>query len=218
MENPIISIKLFNSIENYISTIIKEFSQIPEERKAVLHSLTEYIRSKKTENKPVQLTFICTHNSRRSHLSQIWAQIAAHYYGIQDVKTYSGGTEATAFNPRAVKAIVKAGFQIKQTGDHTNPTYLIKFTEDLPPIKAFSKVYNEAGNPKKDFAAIMTCSQADEACPFITGADVRIPIMYEDPKEFDGTEQEEGKYDERTRQIATELFYAFSLVNKSERE
>lgn len=212
METPLAAPTLYRPIGSYISSIQKEFIQIPQERKELLKELADYIGSKTKADKPVKLTFICTHNSRRSHISQIWAQTAAYYYGIQGVETYSGSTEATAFNPRAVKAMAKAGFNIEKTGDEKNPVYQVKFTDDMVPVKAFSKVYDGEGNPTKDFAAIMTCSQADETCPFIPGADERIAIPYDDPKEFDGTPQEEVKYDERTRQIAREIFYAFSLV------
>lgn len=214
METPLATPVLYSPIQTYISTITKEFNSIPKERKELLNELAGYIESKTIANKPVKLTFICTHNSRRSHISQIWAQTAAYYYSVKGVETYSGGTEATAFNPRAVKAMSKVGFEIEKSGEEENPTYLVKYTEEATPIKAFSKVYDGEGNPRKAFAAIMTCSQADETCPFIPGADERIAIPYDDPKAFDGTLEEEAKYDERTRQIAREIFYAFSLVKQ----
>jgi protein-tyrosine-phosphatase len=204
---------MFPSLQNYLTYVTAEFDQISEERKLTLQKLTEYVRSKVTANQPARLVFICTHNSRRSHLSQIWAQLAAHYYGIPGVGTYSSGTEATAFNPRAVKAMRKAGFQIEGAGSETNPVYALKWSEEAAPIKAYSKVYDAEGNPTRDFAAVMTCSEADRNCPFIPGAEMRLPLPYHDPKDFDSTPQEEAQYDERTRQIAKEIFYAFSLVN-----
>lgn len=214
METPIATPNLYSPIQSFISSFQKEFDQISEERKEVLKQLAQYIELKIKVKEPVKLTFICTHNSRRSHISQIWAQTAAYYYGITGVETYSGGTEATAFNTRAVKAMSKVGFKIEKSVDENNPLYLVKFTEETTSIKAFSKTYNGAGNPKKVFATIMTCSHADEACPFILGADARIAIPYDDPKEFDGTPQEEAKYNERTREIARDIFYAFSQVKK----
>lgn len=203
---------LYHSLESYIQTIVKEYALIQPERKETLLALTDYIRLRIKNNQAVKLIFICTHNSRRSHISQIWAQVAAFYFGIPEVETFSGGTEATAFNPKAVDAIQRAGFKINKSGERENPLYLVKFGDSVPAIKAFSKVYDQESNPAKNFAAIMTCSQADEACPFIAGADKRMPIPYDDPKEFDGTAYEAIAYDERTRQIARELFYAFSLV------
>ena len=61
----------------------------------------------------------------------------------------------------------------------------------------------------------MTCSTADEGCPFIAGAEKRFPIRYDDPKTFDGTELMNEKYTERSLEIASEMFYVFSqLKNK----
>ncbi len=205
--------KLLGSLQQYVNTITREFDQIPAERKELLQKLTDYIQAKVTAHEPIQLTFICNHNSRRSHLSQLWAQTAAYYYGVPKVQAYSGGTEATAFNPRAVKAVEKAGFRVEKNGDDQNPAYLVSYSEEQPPVKAFSKVYDQGGNPTSGFGAVMTCTHAEENCPFIPGA-TRISLPFDDPKEFDGTSQEEAKYDERTRQIGREIFYAFSQVSQ----
>lgn len=197
-------------IIKYIDSLEKRFDEIPEERKELLSSLTKYINNKVKNNSIVNLTFICTHNSRRSHMSQIWAQTAADYYEIPNVKCYSGGTEATAFNPRAVKAVRKVGFKIEQNDESENPTYLVHFSEGKEPLQCFSKVYNDEFNPNKDYAAIMTCSDADENCPVVFGAEERFPIRYEDPKEFDDTELEELKYLERFEQIGIEMLFVFN--------
>ena len=124
---------------------------------------------------------------------------------------FSGGVEVTAFNERAAASIKRAGFQVTST-DTENPKYEISFGESHAPILAFSKLYNDTINPTSDFAAIMTCSDADENCPFIPGADARIPLRYEDPKAFDNTDKEETMYDERSLQIASELLYVFSQL------
>jgi hypothetical protein len=58
----------------------------------------------------------------------------------------------------------------------------------------------------------MTCSEADKNCPVVRGAAVRVALPYEDPKVADGTPAEAARYDERSRQIATEMFYLFSEV------
>ncbi|MDJ1482999.1 protein-tyrosine-phosphatase [Cytophagaceae bacterium YF14B1] len=207
--------QLFTSLQLYVDGLIQEFDQIPAERKVLLSNLTHYIQSCINQRKEVALTFICTHNSRRSHLSQIWAQTAAFYYAILNVSTYSGGTEATAFNPRAVKAIKKAGFQVEAEDDTDNPVYLVRFAADQTPIKAFSKIYDQGGNPFRHFGAVMTCTHADENCPYIPEA-TRISLPFDDPKAFDDTPLEETKYEERTRQIGREIFFAFSLVKVSE--
>lgn len=201
---------LYNKLAEKIKVLKNSFNTIPEERKKLLNEFSEYITNKLRDGKEVNLVFICTHNSRRSHISQIWAQTAAEYYGIPNIKCYSGGTEATAFNPLAVKSLQKAGFEIEKKDDSDNPVYLVYYSNEGEPVECFSKVYSDKYNPQKDFAAIMTCSDADANCPVVFGAEARFPIHYEDPKEFDGTELEEEKYDERVEQIGREMLFAFS--------
>lgn len=75
---------------------------------------------------PTELTFICTHNSRRSHMGQIWAQAAAWHFGLNDVRTFSGVTEATAFNPRAVRALRELGVAIDVSQEADNPVYTVQ--------------------------------------------------------------------------------------------
>jgi arsenate reductase len=159
------------------------------------------------------LTFVCTHNSRRSHLSQIWAQVAADYYGVSGLETYSGGTEATAFNPRAVAALQRCGLKIVVDDPSlANPRYLVSTSDSSRTQVCFSKVYNESPNPTQGYCAVMTCSQADEACPVVMGCDLRMPIRYDDPKVADDTEFEAQRYDERAAQICTEMLYMLWLV------
>ncbi len=206
------NLTLYASVAKNIETYTKEFDQIPEERKKALKKLALFVESKVKAGEKAELIFICTHNSRRSHISQIWAQTAAVYYGVPNVTTYSGGTEATAFNPRAVKAMEEVGFKIKKISEGTNPIYEVRFSDDAIAVKAFSKKYDGKGNPKSGFGAVMTCSQADQNCPVVSGATVRIATPYDDPKEFDGTPQEAAKYTERVHQIGREIIYAFSLI------
>ncbi len=205
---------MYPELKEYIEELLEEVQLIPEGRKELLAQLATYIREKKGNGHPVALNFICTHNSRRSHLSQIWAATAATYYGIDGITSYSGGTEATAFNPRAVAAMERAGFQIDNPGGN-NPRYRVSFSPDEPALECFSKTYDDPFNPQKAFAAIMTCSDADENCPFIPGAEFRLPLTYDDPKEADNTPEETDRYDERVRQIGRELFYAMQLAPKS---
>lgn len=201
-------------LKNYIDARIVEFSNISAERKTELREVAEYVQRKLGDGQTPRLTFICTHNSRRSHMSQLWAAVAAGFYGFENVETFSGGTEATAFNPRAVAALQRAGMLIESDQLATNPHYSVKFASSGMLQTCFSKVYNEQPNPTEHYCAIMTCSQADEACPIVAGADERIAIPYEDPKVADGTLEEAAKYDERSAQIAREMLYLFSLVKR----
>jgi len=203
--------KLFSKIENTIKRL--QIETISKERKAILQPLTDFIQHKVAHQQEIRINFICTHNSRRSHLSQVWAQTMANYFNIKNVFCYSGGTEATALFPMVAETLRNSGFQIQQISKNENPVYSIKYADDEHPIIGFSKKLDDDFNPKSNFAAIMTCSQADGGCPFIAGAEKRIPITFEDPKVFDNTAQQAEKYKERSLQIATELFFVFSQIN-----
>lgn len=199
-----------------INELIQELKpdNISAERKKTLQPLIDLIQDKTANNQEIRINFICTHNSRRSHLSQVWAQTMATYFNIKNVNCYSGGTEATALFPMVAETLKNQGFQIQKLSDTSNPVYAIKFSENEHPVIGFSKSYEDSFNPASQFAAIMTCSQADGGCPFIAGAEKRVPITFEDPKAFDNTPQQAEKYAERSIQIATELFYIFSQINK----
>ena len=185
-------------------------NKIPAERKRVLAPLIAYTHQKLVAQKPIHLHFICTHNSRRSQLAQVLAQTIGYYYGVK-LTCYSGGTKATAFNDQAVQALVNIGFQIEQKGT-SNPHYLCSYSEAQSPVITFSKKFDDPTNPTRDFAAIMTCSEADQNCPFIPGAEQRIPIRYEDPKLYDGTTEAAHQYANTARQIAREMLFVFSQV------
>lgn len=202
---------VFSKIEDTINTL--DVASIPADRRMDLQALIDYIQLKVEKKEEVRLNFICTHNSRRSHLSQVWAQVVASHFGIPKVFTYSGGTEATAMFPFVGKTLKEQGLDIITLSDGKNPVYALKFGENFHPIIAFSKTYDHSFNPVSHFAAIMTCSHADDNCPFIPGAEKRIPITYDDPKAFDGTPRQAEKYTERSLQIATELFYVFSKIS-----
>ena len=203
---------MYPKFEKSIKEIKGQIREIPAERKEVLDALAEFIQTKVDKNETAKLTFICTHNSRRSHMSQIWAATAAADYGLGDrVATYSGGTEATAFNPRAVKAMKEMGFRIEAEGED-NPVYTVKYSDEAPAMDCWSKVFEDPANPSQGFAAVMTCSHADEACPIVPGAEARFSIPYEDPKAADNTPEEAERYLERSEQIASEMFYVFSKI------
>ncbi len=198
---------MFDKIKEQISQLT--IDDISEERKLILNELVAYIKQKQSENNVIQLNFICTHNSRRSHLTQLWAQTMANYFGIKNVYCYSGGTEATAMFYKVAETLVEQGFQINKKDDTTNPVYEVYYDELASPILCFSKTFDDPFNPDTNFAAIMTCSSADEACPYIPGATKRIPIRYEDPKAYDNTPEMDAKYRERSLEIAREMKYVF---------
>lgn len=197
--------ELLPNIKEIILTL--DVNGISDKRKAVLIPLINYLKDKISNNQPIALNFICTHNSRRSHLSQVWTQTLAFHLGIKNIGCYSGGTEATAMFPVAVETLKNMGFDIHKLSQTENPVYSIKYANNIHPVIGFSKTFDDTFNPKSNFGAIMTCSSADKGCPIVVGSDGRFPITYEDPKAFDNTPQQLEKYRERSIQIATEMLY-----------
>jgi len=200
---------------NLVETIEQVQKQnISEERKTILQPLIDFVQQKVANKQEISLNFICTHNSRRSHLSQIWAQVASAYFNIPNVHCYSGGTEETALFPKVSETLTNQGFSIFKIADNNNPVYAIKYSDNALPVIGFSKKYDSPFNPISAFAAIMTCSQADSGCPFIAGAEKRIPITFEDPKISDNTPEQSKVYTEKSLQIAGEMFYIFSKISR----
>jgi arsenate reductase (thioredoxin) len=203
---------MYQAIQTCCEKLSHEFGGIPPGRKALLETLSRYITEKRKKNESVNLVYICTHNSRRSHFGQVWAAVAAARYKIANVHAFSGGTEATAFNVNAINALKRAGFKIETRDQNNNPVYKVYYSEQENPVECFSKTYDHPANPARKFAAIMTCGEADENCPLIPGSELRVVTTYEDPKAYDSTHLRDSKYDERCRQIALETLYAFSKV------
>lgn len=201
--------KLIEVINNKI-----DVHSISEERKTIMQPLIDFVQQKASNGQDINLNFICTHNSRRSHLSQVWAQVASAHFNIPNVHCYSGGTKETALFPKVAETLTNQGFNIFKIADTNNPVYAIKYSDNALPVIGFSKKYDSPFNPVSTFTAIMTCSQADGGCPFIAGAEKRIPITFEDPKISDGTTEQTNVYAERSLQIATEMFYVFSMIKK----
>ncbi len=195
---------------------IQELKTIPiaSQRKKLLQALLNYIQEKVTANQEIQINFICTHNSRRSHFSQIWAQTLANYFKVEKVFCYSGGTQTTALYPTVLKTLQHSGFVIETLAQTENPIYAIKYAANAHPIIGFSKKLDATFNPKSNFAGVLTCNAAEEVCPLVPGAELRIPITYIDPKAFDTTAEEAAKYQERSMQIASEMYYIFSQIKQ----
>jgi len=198
----------YPTLENYISKLSTESKKVSNERKQILFDLAQGISTDLKTQKKSSITFICTHNSRRSHFAHIWAASLAAFFWIEQVQCYSGGTEATALHQNTVAALRRAGFRINLSSDEQeyNPKYILSYSDECKPEQCYSKVYNEAPNPSTAFRAVMTCSEADENCPIVYGASARHSLTYEDPKISDNTVKETLTYDQRCLQIATELW------------
>lgn len=192
-----------------------DINEVSEDRKKLLQPLVTFITEKMQSEDSIILNFICTHNSRRSHLSQIWAQVMASYYNVQNVLSYSGGTEATQVFPKIIETLQKQGFEILKLSAGSNPVYAIKYSHGNPAIIGFSKLYHDAFNPRENFAAVLTCDSASKNCPIVMGADIRIPLSFEDPKISDGTPQMDHTYMEKSLEIAREMKYVFLMASKA---
>ena len=206
---------MYPTLTTHIKNIIQGFSSIGNNRKILLDQLAASISQQLYIKEAAKLIFICTHNSRRSQLAEIWAKQAAEYYGLKTISTYSGGTESTAIYPTAIAALEKVGFDITKTSSLSNPKYQIQFREYANHQIFFSKKYTNEFNPQDGFLAIMVCSDADEKCPIVLGAIERISLPYIDPKIADGTTEETRIYEARSLEIATELFYVMQEVKKN---
>ena len=202
---------LYPHIKQRCQSHIQHFDAISEQRKEALSKLSEAIQIKKNANESIDLVFVCTHNSRRSVLGEIWGAIAAQYFGLSNLKTFSGGTVATAIHPNTIKCLVVNGLQIQSSGIDENPEYVIGYGESLSNT-TLSKTFDADSNPQSSFIAVMTCEEAAKNCPFVPGATTRISLTYDDPKQFDGTFEEWKGYLQRSEQIARELLYVFSLI------
>ncbi|HAS46492.1 MAG TPA: protein-tyrosine-phosphatase [Microscillaceae bacterium] len=205
------STTFYPNLANFAQDIVNTFDNISEDRKAQLEKISQYLAQKIARQEPIKAIVICTHNSRRSHLGQAWLQMAAAWYQVEPFHTYSGGTEATAFHPNAIQALQANGWQIVAKTDEDNPIYEVNYG-NVAPLEMFSKTYDHQTNPPSKFAAIMVCTQADEGCPVVIGAEARFSLPFDDPKEFDHTVVAQTKYIERSQEIAREMFYLMSKV------
>lgn len=197
--------------ESLFATYMQGGIAVSQEREARLGEIRKFIQERISKNVPVKLLFVCTHNSRRSQFGQLWAQVwGNHYLGEGRVAAFSGGTEVTAFHPHAIHAVKSAGFSVTDLGESVNPIYRIVLPTNGQVGEFYSKLHDDPANPQEDFCAIMTCSEADQACPYIAGASLRIALPYEDPKAFDGTPFQEEKYLERCMQIGWEMRSLFA--------
>lgn len=201
------------SLTLYCQELEQNFNQITPARKQDLLNLSNYLITQIQEGKTPSVTVICTHNSRRSHLAQLWLAIASDYYQTHKISTFSGGTEISAFNPRTVAALQKIGLKITSKNlSVANPVYEVCWSDQMAPYLAFSKQYSDAPNPQKDFLALMVCSHADVHCPIVTGSTRKLALPYQDPKAFDDTDLEASEYTKTCALIGLEMLFVLKQL------
>ena len=200
--------KLAPTLKSHAEYLATTFDMIDEKHREAGETLAHWIAANYEPGKPLHVTVVCTGNSRRSILGSSMGNLSATYYGMPEIRFHSGGTAPTAFNPRTVASLKAIGFEVEPTGKEAergepkteNPIYRISWGESFETLE-FSKLYGDKSNPQDGFAALMVCSEADEGCPFVKGATLRLSMPYLDPKIFDGGAYEAAKYAERRDDI-----------------
>jgi len=185
---------------------------IDESRKELLLRIADKITDTyKSNDEQVNINFICTHNSRRSQLGQVWTFFAANYFGL-NITALSGGTEVTAFHRNTVATLKSVGFSFNvQEFSHQNPVYQISFNETDDFLLGFSKIFDNKANTTP-YIVITTCDSADENCPFIPEAIYRFHLPYTDPKHADNTTEQDEAYLKTNEEIASEVYFIFDRV------
>lgn len=204
------------NLRTHIKRLLQEYDQINEDRAKLLRLVADLMAESIQETGKCDIITICTHNSRRSQLSEAWIKAGSQHFGLSQIEAYSGGTEATAFNLRMVIALRQYAFYLHTDGPRTNPFYALQALQKTKKTHVmFSKVYDHPNNPREDFIALMVCNSADEACPIVPGAKHRISLPYLDPKEYDDTPMEDQMYREKVEEIGREILYLLNQVSKS---
>ena len=200
---------LLPAVAAHLRLLTTSFDQIDELHRQRAPQLVDWIVENFEPGKPLPMIFVCTGNSRRSILGATLGNVAAAYFGLPEIRCYSGGTKASAFNVRTVATLREIGVEIKPTGrdlaggaeSEKNPVYKVRWGDSSAqwPLETteFSKRYDDPHNPRHGFAALIVCSEADASCPTVDGAALRVAMPYIDPKLYDGSEFEPRKYAER---------------------
>jgi hypothetical protein len=200
--------KLAPKLKDHADYLTTTFDMIDGKHREAGEKLAHWLAANYEPGKPLHVVVVCTGNSRRSILGSSMGNLAAAYYGFPEIHFHSGGTNPTAFNSRTVSALKSIGFQVEPTGSEAergepktaNPIYRISLGSGFE-AQEFSKHYSDSHNPQEGFAALMVCSEADAACPFVKGASLRVSMPYLDPKIYDDGAYEVAKYAERRDDI-----------------
>lgn len=205
---------LKKDIKSLCDTLIFDHKLIPDNRKVHLNQLALTIQKQIKTSGKSYIIVICTHNSRRSQLGELWLHIGALYFSLP-IHSFSGGSEVTALNHRIVKALEIAEFTITEKTSGNNPQYSISLKEGTSQTDKlyFSKIYNDTQNPQSDFIALIVCDNADQSCPIISGADHRHFIPYIDPGYSDDSDSEAEVYLEKVYEIGREMLFMLELIS-----
>jgi arsenate reductase len=135
------------------------------------------------DKKPVDVLFICVHNSARSQMAETFL----NDLGKGKFKAVSAGLEPGNLNPLVVKAMAELGYDI--SGNSTN------------------SVFDYAQEGRSFDIVVAVCSkEAQERCPIFPGKGLRLHWPFDDPSSLDGGEEERLAETRRIRdQIRTTI-------------
>lgn len=207
--------KLYPILFNYSRDLYPDYINIPGDRRVILEEIANYIIGSLQFEKETKILFIETDNSTRTIMAEAWATAAAFYYGIDNVKVFSGGINNSNVSTNAIIALEKAGFIIYKTSETQNSTYEIKFSYNIPPLTVASKKYNNKSNPDIHFGSVFLCSNADINLPVVKGNNFRTSLYYFDPTAYDESPEALERYTERCHEIALEMFYLFYVLKNA---
>ena len=214
--------KLPAQLRSHADLLTTSFDLIDQPHRQAGDRLATWLSANYQPGKPLSVIVVCTGNSRRSILGSSMGNLAATYYGLDDIRFYSGGTDPSAFNKRTIAALKEIGFDIATTGSEArrggpetpNPSFRVGWGQGLEAVE-FSKHYADQSNPQQDFAAVMVCTEADEGCPVVEGAGLRISMPYQDPKAYDDSPFEAAKYAERRDDIGRLMLCVLCQVRRT---
>ena len=143
---------------------------LDDQRTALLQTIAKSIIQLISEKRKINLNFICTHNSRRSQLAQVWSSYASSYFKLNKIESFSGGTEVSAFFRNTVKTLQEVGFIFQLIEfSHQNPYYSISSHQHVKPIIGFSKLVEHEINKKRyDDSELYCCSGIGGYCVIIS--------------------------------------------------
>lgn len=201
----------FPPITSYLERIASA-TPAPSQHAEASEHLAAWIAEQYPLDPSLRVIVVCTGNSRRSILGSTLGNAIAARFGLTRLRFSSGGTDPSAFNPRTINALKEVGFRIEATGEsappgkggESNPRYRVAWSDSEETIE-FSKHFADASNPKRGFAAIMVCAEANAECPVVPGASLRVAMPFDDPKSSDGSPEESAAYAQRRDEIAASL-------------
>ncbi|MFO1065268.1 MAG: hypothetical protein U0892_15490 [Pirellulales bacterium] len=213
--------RLNPAITTHLDLLATSLDQLNPAHEESIAKLAAWIAENQAEQKPLHVIIVCTGNSRRSMLGSCMGNAAAAYYGFENLHFHSGGTAPSAFNSRTINTLRSIGFKIDATGEEAargsvetaNPICNVSWGEGLQSVE-FSKHYGDARNPQSDFAAVMVCTDADEGCPIVKGAALRISMPFFDPKAYDDGALEAAKYAEERDNIARTMLSVLARARR----